>query len=140
MKKLLFCMLIFATSTSLAQTKEETIAWLTEKFSQSANFYMVSIDECKVIFWYSDDWDMWQEIIPLNGLLIDASGYLALDYEGIRQEHYEKFREDSPNEGRFFRLKTSHIKISETEPNLHERIIKAITHLNTFCVEEEEPF
>jgi hypothetical protein len=159
MKKLLFCLLMFATSTSLAQTKEETIEWLKEKLDVAAEvsgYYAYSpkqidwihINECEMEIRYSYkhsnikyDYTLY---IPLKGLGINYDDEFALDYDGIKkvdngasdQEGWSVGSKDAD----YFTRYTDYIKINETEPNLHERIIKAINHLSTFCVEEEEPF
>jgi hypothetical protein len=66
-----------------------------------------------------------------------------LDYDGIKKTNTYFANQDGTSAGSLdddYFMQDSGIKINETEPNLHERIIKAINHLNTFCVEEEEPF
>ena len=157
MKKLLFCMLIFAASTSLAQTKEETIAWLKEKLEVAADHYdweaeidWISINECEIIIKYTCEGTTYEmsytEYIPLEGLLIKNDGYRSLfwlNYEGIKRINTYYTYQDGTSAGSLSAdsfHQWSDIKINETEPNLHERIIKAINHLSTFCVEEEEPF
>jgi hypothetical protein len=153
MKKLLFCIVMFAASTSLAQTKEETIAWLQEKLDVAAKHYdgagidWISINECEIIIKYTYEGSTYElsytEYIPLEGLLIDGDrSSFWLNYAGIKRINtrytYQDGTSGSLDADSFY--ERSAIKINETEPNLHERIIKAITHLNTFCVEEEEPF
>jgi hypothetical protein len=155
-------MLMFATSTSLAQTKEETIAWLQEKLDISAkhwdgNFQIeeISINECEleirytgIVYPYYDGYQtekyMFTEYIPFEGLEINDVNYFSLVYyQGIKKVNTLHTYLDgtsagllSPNEF----IYKSNIKISETEPNLNKLIMKAIKHLSTFCVEEEEPF
>jgi hypothetical protein len=157
MKKLLFCMLIFAANTSLAQTKEETIEWLKEKLDVAADHYdweaeidWISINECEIIIKYTFEETTYErsytEYIPLNGLTISTYNGLSrfwLNYEGIKRINTRYTYQDGTSAGSLRAdsfNQWSEIEINETEPNLHERIIKAINHLSTFCVEEEEPF
>jgi hypothetical protein len=151
-------MLMFATSTSLAQTKEETIKWLTEKFSKSLTvctdrheLLNFSIDECEIIisFRYTKEWSSYDDrriiYVPLKDLTITPLHFrFGLNYEGVRVVNSYKAKWDGASvdslRADYYSSDSYPIAINETEPNLHERIIKAITHLNTFCVEEEEPF
>jgi hypothetical protein len=145
---------MFAASTSLAQTKEETIAWLQEKLDVAADHYnwqaeidWISINECEIIISYTFEETYYEhsykEYIPLKGLTISYEDRFQLDYDGIKKTNTYFANQDGTSAGSLdddYFMQDSGIKINETEPNLHERIIKAINHLNTFCVEEEEPF
>jgi hypothetical protein len=147
---------MFAASTSLAQTKEETIAWLQEKLSVAVHAkpdYKItdfSINECEMIFYigtlkggyYNFD-KRYTLYYPLKGLSIGSITF-QLDYDGLKIVNTYYSNWDGTSKGLLeadqYGPWTIDIQISETEPNLFERIIKAINHLSTFCVEEEEPF
>ncbi|MEY3499940.1 MAG: hypothetical protein RL308_1609 [Bacteroidota bacterium] len=82
MKKLItICLLIVATFTVKAQTKEETISWLKEKFSecikktstrQFNSRKLESINECEIIFSYYIDDKKCRVIIPTKNIYIDT--------------------------------------------------------------------
>lgn len=137
-----FLSLVFTTS---AQTKEETITWLTEKLSKNAycgtaKITIVTINECEMIFSSIDEPTKWSQgkvyriTVPTSITSLGNFGQLqysfdaAKIYNGITQSTYKQRSTDS------------YLYIQEGEENLKNRIEKALKHLSTFCKKKEEVF
>ena len=131
-----------------AQTKEETITWIKENLEKhggidgivSYSFINVSVSPCSISFTEKDDdndkpiykysfnpseakkWTVKEEVFV--GL------YISADKRIIKQN----ILSDDTNEY------TWNISIKEGEPGIHERMIKALTHLATFCEQKKEAF
>jgi hypothetical protein len=157
MKKLLFCVIMFAASSGYAQTKEETIAWLKEKMGDAAKHWdsdyqidWISINECEMEIQYTiakgyPEEVAYKETIPMNNWQINNSNELSLPFDGIKWIEIDPdasnhtlssfgANEESLDDPYF--VSKSDIRILLTEPNLHKRIIKAVNHLSTFCKEK----
>ena len=147
----LFLAMMYA-GNSYAQTKEETIAWLKEKFA-NAHLYdfmepakqklkIESINECEVVFTYEskrkEDGGFTRTTIPFANLeMIKTSDKYYTKEIGNKAmaiksecETCEKTINDS----------SSGIEIEETEVDLFSRIEKAAAHLATFCAKNKQAF
>lgn len=139
---LAFLSLVFTAS---AQTKEETITWLTEKLSKNAycgtaKISIVTINECEMVFSTIDEPTKWSQgkvyriTAPTSITSLGRFGQLqysfdaAKIYNGMTQSTYKQNSTDS------------YLYIQEGEENLKNRIEKALKHLNTFCKKKEETF
>ena len=140
------------SSNSYGQTKEETIAWLKEKFA-NAHLYdfmepakqklkIESINECEVVFTYEskrkEDGGFSRTTIPFANLKMKKTGdrndekSIGNMAKAIKREWEtsKKTRNDS----------SSSIHIEETEVDLFSRIEKAAAHLATFCAKNKQAF
>ena len=147
----LFLALVCAVN-SFGQTKEETIAWLKEKFA-NAHLYdfmepakqklkIESINECEVVFTYEskrkEDGGFSRTTIPFANLKMKKTGdrndekSIGNMAKAIKREWEtsKKTRNDS----------SSSIHIEETEVDLFSRIEKAAAHLATFCAKNKQAF
>jgi hypothetical protein len=139
---------MFAASTSLAQTKEETIAWLQEKINVYAQrsygdyqIELVYITECRLEVEYSSEENPDQidfiEYIPLNGLGINNKGYLKSDNKGITRIHLSYTNQDGEAVASIADTSfVSKASIIITESEIYDLFIKSINHLSTFCAEK----
>ena len=147
----LFLAMMYA-GNSYAQTKEETIAWLKEKFANAHLYYFMepakqklkieSINECEVVFTYEskrkEDGGFTRTTIPFANLeMIKTSDKYYTKEIGNKAmaikrecETCEKTINDS----------SSGIEIEETEVDLFSRIEKAAAHLATFCAKNKQTF
>lgn len=152
LKTLLLFLAMMYAGNSYAQTKEETIAWLKEKFA-NAHLYdfmepakqklkIESINECEVVFTYEskrkEDGGFTRTTIPFANLeMIKTSDKYYTKEIGNKAmaiksecETCEKTINDS----------SSGIEIEETEVDLFSRIEKAAAHLATFCAKNKQTF
>jgi len=146
MKKIIlsfaFLSLIF---TANAQTKEDTITWLTEKLSKNAycgtaKITIVVLNECEMIFSTIDEPTKWTQgkvyriTVPTSIASLGRNGQLqysfdaAKIYDGITRSTFKQSSTDN------------YLYIQEGEENLKNRIEKALKHLSTFCKKKEETF
>ena len=141
------------TSSGYAQTKEETIAWLKEKFA-NAHLYdfmepakqkvkIESINECEVVFTYEskrkEDGGFSRTTIPFANLVMIKTG----------DKYYSKVignkamaikRECETCKSKTYNTSHTSIHIEETEVDLFSRIEKAAAHLATFCAKNKQAF
>ena len=147
----LFLAMMYA-GNSYAQTKEETIAWLKEKFA-NAHLYdfmepakqklkIESINECEVVFTYEskrkEDGGFTRTTIPFANLeMIKTSDKYYTKEIGNKAMAIKsecETCEKTINES------SSGIEIEETEVDLFRRIEKAAAHLATFCAKNKQAF
>lgn len=127
---LTICLLTLAgTQTAQAQTKEETIAWIKEKLEKYGAYYPkdfftdVKVSPCKVS-WTKVHSDGSSGSYSFNPSMaktwkVDDDGGIYADASIIRNDKYNTW--------------TFYIKPGESD--IHERMIKALLHLATFCDE-----
>ncbi len=147
----LFLAMMYA-GNSYAQTKEETIAWLKEKFANAHLFDFMepakqkvkieSINECEVVFTYEskrkEDGGFSRTTIPFANLKMKKTGNRNDEKSignmanaiNMEWETSKKTINDS----------SSSIQIEETEVDLFQRIEKAAAHLATFCAKNKQAF
>ena len=148
----LFLAMMYA-GNSYAQTKEETIAWLKEKFA-NAHLYdfmepakqkvkIESINECEVVFTYESKRE--QD----GGFSRTTIPFANLEMRKTSDENYLKVignkanaikRECETCERKTYNTSSSSIEIEETEVDLFSRIEKAAAHLATFCAKNKQAF
>ena len=156
MKKLktlfLFLALVCAVN-SFGQTKEETIAWLKEKFA-NAHLYdfmepakqklkIESINECEVVFTYEskrkEDGGFSRTTIPFANLKMIKSG--TETYLNVIGNKAKAIKSECETcESKTYYTTNSSIQIEETEVDLFSRIEKAAAHLATFCAKNKQAF
>ena len=147
----LFLAMMYA-GNSYAQTKEETIAWLKEKFA-NAHLYdfmepakqklkIESINECEVVFTYEskrkEDGGFSRITIPFANLKMEQTGDRN-DEKSIGNMANAIKREWETSK-KTINDSSSSIEIEETEVDLFSRIEKAAAHLATFCAKNKQAF
>ena len=148
----LFLAMMYA-GNSYAQTKEETIAWLKEKFA-NAHLYdfmepakqklkIESINECEVVFTYEskrkEDGGFTRTTIPFANLeMIKTSDKYYTKEIGNKAMAIKS--ECETCESKTYYTSSSVIEIEETEVDLFSRIEKAAAHLATFCAKNKQAF
>ena len=156
MKKLktlfLFLALVCAVN-SFGQTKEETIAWLKEKFA-NAHLYdfmepakqklkIESINECEVVFTYEskrkEDGGFSRITIPFANLKMEQTGDRN-DEKSIGNKAKAIKSECETCKSKTYNTSNTSIHIEETEVDLFSRIEKAAAHLATFCAKNKQAF
>lgn len=156
MKKLktlfLFLAMMYA-GNSYAQTKEETIEWLKEKFA-NAHLYdfmepakqkvkIESINECEVVFTYEskrkDDGGFSRDTIPFANLKMKKTGDRN-DEKSIGNMANAIKSECETCKSKTYNTSNTSIHIEETEVDLFSRIEKAAAHLATFCAKNKQAF
>ncbi|MCE6993181.1 hypothetical protein [Dyadobacter sp. CY323] len=149
-------LLFFTISISEAQTKQETIEWLESKLSLPANAenydgsgrliwdkrYQEALNDCKfkICFEYPRGGGRFIKLvatIPLKNIHLDERKYITIDYNGVDIDRFfssslafepDTYSSTSVSNSLPFR-------IIDKEPNLAERVFKALNHLATFCKE-----
>ena len=156
MKKLktlfLFLAMMYA-GNSYAQTKEETIEWLKEKFA-NAHLYdfmepakqkvkIESINECEVVFTYEskrkEDGGFSRITIPFANLKMEQTGDRN-DEKSIGNMANAIKSECETCKSKTYNTSNTSIHIEETEVDLFSRIEKAAAHLATFCAKNKQAF
>jgi ribosome-associated translation inhibitor RaiA len=152
LKTIFLFLALVCAGNSYGQTKEETIAWLKEKFANAHLFDFMepakqkvkieSINECEVVFTYEskreEDGGFSRDTIPFANLKMKKTGdrndekSIGNMAKAIKSEceTCEKTINDS----------SSGIEIEETEVDLFSRIEKAAAHLATFCAKNKQAF
>ena len=148
----LFLAMMYA-GNSYAQTKEETISWLKEKFA-NAHLYdfmepakqkvkIESINECEVVFTYEskrkEDGGFSRITIPFANLKMEQTGDRN-DEKSIGNKAKAIKSECETCESKTYYTSSSVIEIEETEVDLFSRIEKAAAHLATFCAKNKQAF
>ncbi|MCE3074359.1 hypothetical protein [Chryseobacterium gwangjuense] len=148
MKKL-FLVLAFGAGifTATAQTKDETIKWLTEKLkaygknaSRATNVIIKSVDECKIVVNYTlsstnkqgkTEQLVFEQILPTNINRIIGSNE---SYPG--HFFYNEETAITNFEGEFLsKDRTSTLRFDDKSVYIPD-VDKAIKHLATFCVKK----
>ena len=148
----LFLAMMYA-GNSYAQTKEETIEWLKEKFANAHLYYFMepakqklkieSINECEVVFTYEskrkEDGGFTRTTIPFANLKMKKTGDRN-DEKSIGNMANAIKSECETCESKTYYTTNSSIQIEETEVDLFSRIEKAAAHLATFCAKNKQTF
>ena len=153
LKTFIVLLVMIISSNSYGQTKEETIAWLKEKFA-NAHLYdfmepakqklkIESINECEVVFTYEskrkEDGGFSRTTIPFANLKMKKTGTETyLNVIGNKANAIK--RECETCESKTYNTSNSSIHIEETEVDLFSRIEKAAAHLATFCAKNKQAF
>lgn len=138
-KTIITALLLLFSVTSFAQTKEETIAWIKEKlekhggrksFNHTGNYYNVQVSPCSISFVIKWDWGGEYNLVfnpstAKSWEVTDDKEYIYADAEIIHSV-YKKTGE---------RGTSKYLEIKNGEADIHERMIKALLHLATFCEE-----
>ena len=138
-------LLIAATFSAKAQTKEETISWLKEKLTTSLNIYLnnsqsieiISITECELVIRHNMNFIVEGKVfiqykIPTSSIII---GYrIKNKFETI--EYVDTWHHE---DGKSSTISDS-IYLANTEEKIYERLQKAFDHLATFCPKKKETF
>lgn len=150
MKKLLFIFTLFISATSFAQTKEETIAWIKEKFEKHSKYRInekitiVKINECGMIIRSDYTMEIYGENRQSFAISeIPFTAFLEIKaYDGsAAQLHFTaEVVKHSYSDGSSGYNNTSYFEIMNREENLYARMEKAIKHLATFCEKKKETF
>ena len=74
---------------------------------------------------------MYIETIPIKGLSQDYERRYRINYNGIKTEDPD---------GKITVFHATGFVINNVEPNLNDRILKALNHLSTSCETKEETF
>lgn len=133
------CFILFlgCTIKSHAQTKEETVKWIKEKiekYPMHNKNIVKSIDSCKIIV---EDYALvnGKEIlhqthtIPTNPIAVSSIIFL---FEGKVVETNYQGKLEYDDSAIFFD--------TNREPDLGNRMLKALQYLNTFCEKKKEIF
>lgn len=153
LKTFIVLIVMIISSNSYGQTKEETIAWLKEKFA-NAHLYdfmepakqklkIESINECEVVFTYEskrkEDGGFSRITIPFANLKMEQTGDRN-DEKSIGNKAKAIKSECETCESKTYNTSNSSIHIEETEVDLFSRIEKAAAHLATFCAKNKQAF
>ena len=153
LKTFIVLLVMIISSNSYGQTKEETIAWLKEKFA-NAHLYdfmepakqklkIESINECEVVFTYEskrkEDGGFSRITIPFANLKMEQTEDRN-DEKRIGNKAKAIKSECETCESKTYNTSNSSIHIEETEVDLFSRIEKAAAHLATFCAKNKQAF
>lgn len=136
--------LLFAITNVQAQTKEETIAWIKEKLEMHAGLFdnqtatNVQVSPCKIYYTINvklENSDDWYEDYYINLALIKSWTVCETKRSIIADSDYTKSIQTITKDGK--KNNYPDISIRNDEPNIHERMIKALLHLATFCGKNE---
>ena len=127
---------IAGTQNAQAQTKEETIAWIKEKLekhggSHRSNLSNIQVSPCSIYFvaTYNDGDKFNTSFNPSTTKTWIAEKHaIYAEAQIIRWESKGKAGA------------TTELFIRNGESDIHERMIKALKHLATFCEKKKEAF
>ena len=147
MKKLLFILSLFFSTTGFAQTKEESITWLKEKLEKylvSDRYSRETIKDIKVA-----SIDACRFTITMTGIRDDGSVHKysdtfptavdSLSYAGTFKYTGAKILCDADGTKDYRTWSGIHIA-EDAEENIIKRVEKALKHLSTFCETKKETF
>jgi len=140
-KTIITALLLLFSISSFAQTKEETIAWIKEKLEkygggEDTSFINVQVSPCSISFTQTDDgvgayyysfnpslvkqWNLLSSAVVERKLvgIIAMADVIRVKSDESKEEYW-----------------SSLIRIRNGESDIHERMIKALLHLATFCEE-----
>lgn len=137
-KTIITAVLLLFSLTSFAQTKEETIAWIKEKLEQYGGYdglytyTNVSVSACSISFTrkYSSGGESAENFNPSMAKSWKVHRYYIDADPEIIQYTYSDGNKGS----------SGSLWIRNGELDIHERMIKALTHLATFCDQKKEAF
>lgn len=144
-KSLLLLAFLSLVFTASAQTKEETITWLTEKLSKnaycgSAKINIVTVNECEMVFSSIDEPTKWTQgkvyRITVLTSITSLGNFGQLQYSFDAVKIYNGMTQSTHKQS----ATDNYLYIQEGEENLKKRIEKALKHLSTFCKKKEETF
>lgn len=129
-KTILFLMVSFffvgISHTAQAQTKEETEAWIIEKLKRWNHINTkVEFTSCALIIEHVDPRS--NKINAATGIDLRIGATWSVDENGVIA-NADVVDRAGEGEGRYRSL-----SLTEAEPNLRERMAKALNHLTTFC-------
>lgn len=153
MKKLItICLLVVAAFTVNAQTEEETISWLKEKFEKNLvpstngskrieNLKVDRITSCEIQISFSllfldvsnSSYRAYKLFFPCNGIKINldkGTFYYSAEKILIKVDDKDYYQNDSGN----------NFSIRNAEEDFYKRIQTALDHLATFCPKIKETF
>lgn len=125
-----------STQQAQAQTKEETIAWIKEKLEKhggstryNSYFTNVTVSPCMISCThissdYSDKISFFNPIMAKSWSVNEDKTYIKADAQIIRYVQSNGSVDQYPD-----------IALKNGESDIHERMIKALLHLATFCDE-----
>jgi hypothetical protein len=146
-------LLCIASNTVVAQTKEETISWITEKLKkhlvssfednrclQLDYLRLESVTPCEIQVSFTllggggaCKTKQYKCILPLDGIDV-VSGDFAYNSEKLN------LIESSSGKTSYTKWSTGYFSVRNGEDGLRERLQKALKHLATFCPQVKEAF
>ena len=136
-KTIITTFLLLFSISSFAQTKEETIAWIKEKLMNygGRNYVSVVVTPCYIVETINSSGNESRWTNPVN---------VPIRYE-INNDNKIKFLYESKlsrggEVGGAIETSSEGISLTNSETDLAERMLKALKHLATFCVEKKETF
>lgn len=147
LKTIFILLALVCANSSFAQTENETITWLKEKFENNVNLtgdVTVSVTVCEIKIWderQSVNRDMRYTFSPSD---VDYIGYDGRIYFKAKTFHiygemmgvdYDKYQEASQIRDYF-----AGFRIEEKEVDIISRMNTALKHLATFCPKKKETF
>lgn len=137
---ILTCISLF---NSFAQIEQETIDWLTEKFEQYSSIRDTNDNLKTTEFKITACTIIYENITPSSGKIyryeiptenITLKGYLGQQLAHLNEEKIIYITVSPKGEESYSYFDNySAINFEFNEPNLRERLLKALKHLNTFC-------
>ena len=148
LKTIITVFLLFQTTVSFGQTKEETISWLKDKLEKHLmpfqydketikDVRLISIDACQFIVsstgTLKDDGSVhkYLETFPIKNDSLSSDGYFKYTGDKIlfERDGVKRYRNNSS------------LYISNAiEEDIIPRVEKALKHLATFCPKKKETF
>ncbi|HUH25494.1 MAG TPA: hypothetical protein VLY87_02615 [Flavobacterium sp.] len=138
-KTIITTFLLLFSISSFAQTEVETISWIKEKLEKhggwsgpnfNSTYTNVKVSPCHISFTdkYSDGSEKLHSFNPSTAkswkVIRDSTPGIEADAEIIRQVY---------SDGGIYNISVLFIRNGESD--IHERMIKALLHLATFCEE-----
>lgn len=145
-------MCFFIVNSAFAQSKDETIEWLTSKLTKPnviqtmlgsgcsiVSHDLVDLNECNLRVQFqlkiATDLIICEYDIPISGINYESINGLVIPFDGIK----EKWTRAS-GEVEIKYVRVSYFRFANSEPDLQSRILKALNHLSTFCYRKQEKF
>lgn len=136
-KTIITAVLLLFSFSSFAQTQEETIEWIKEKLMNygGRNYVSIEVTPCYIIETFNSSGNESRWTNPVN---------VPIRYE-INNDNkinflYESKLSRGGEVGGEIRTSDHGISFTNSETDLAERMLKALKHLATFCVEKKEAF
>jgi hypothetical protein len=151
----IFLVFVLQVNESFGQTKEETIAWLQEKITNSIDrnycdnvIQNVQVNECEILVKYthfsrqvdSIAEDFYEIIIPTQELRINYQGSFVLHDKRIKEISIKSSAKLGNSSDTLFYADTySSVRIDFSgEQNLFEKLNKSLMHLSGFCKKKKK--
>lgn len=140
-KTIITAIILLFSITSFAQAKEEAMAWIKEKLEQyggadNSSYSNVQVSPCNISF-IEKKTNGWEWQYSFNPSMVKSWGvgsgktYIYADAEIIQFTYFPDGKK---------KYSSSYLSIRNGESGIHERMIKALTHLVTFCEKKKEAF